>query len=264
MVTIAVYWIAASYVLGIGLTVDQMRRPLSEWQAAGRDRRFWVALTLIAGFHGLGEYVAAAYAIGVVPRFRAAESRGPRLMVQRMGTAIMSGWRRATPEVPAPRRFAAAEELVMVAALLVFASSFIHSVVIADHFEEFWLFGAFFAAVTCVQAAWTVLIYGDPLNRRLLLVGALSNGALVVVWTISRTVGVPVGPQPWRPEAVGVVDVLSTLDELVAVVLVMTVLVVRGSGGWIAPAYRRLAAMAAGPLFLYSTLAAFGGGGHHH
>jgi hypothetical protein len=59
MVTIAVYWIAASYVLGIGLVIDQLRRPLSEWQAAGRERRFWVALTLITGFHGMGQYVAA-------------------------------------------------------------------------------------------------------------------------------------------------------------------------------------------------------------
>jgi hypothetical protein len=264
MVRIAVYWIAASYVLGIGVALDQLRRPLSEWQAAGRERRFWVALTLITGFHGMGQYVAAAYAIDVMPRFRAAGPTGPRQALRRLSAAIMRGWRRATSHAPAARRFTAAEELVLVAAVLVFASSFIHAAVIADHFEEFWLFGAFFAAITGLQAAWTVLIYGDPLNRALLLVGAVGNGALVVVWTISRTIGVPVGPQPWRPEAVGVVDVLSTLDELVTVILVATVLGLRSSGASISPTYRRIAAMLAGPLFLYSTLAAFGGGHHHH
>jgi hypothetical protein len=263
MVTIALYWIAASYVLGIGLAIDQLRRPLPEWWAAGRDRRFWVALTLITGFHGLGQYVAAAYAVGVVPRFRAAGSAGPRRMLHRLSAAVMGGWRRATRGVPAPRDRTATQELVLVAALLVFASSFIHSVVIAVHFEEFWLFGALFAATTCLQAAWTVLIYGDPLNRRLLLAGAVGNGALVVVWAISRTSGVPVGPRPWRPEAVGVVDVLSTLDELAAVVFVAAVLALRGPRATISPAALRLAAMVAGPLFLYSALAAFGGGHHH-
>jgi hypothetical protein len=263
MVTIAVYWIAASYVLGIGLAIDQLRRPLSEWQAAGRERRFWVALTLITGFHGMGQYVAAAYAIDVVPRFRAVDSPGPRQMLRRLSAAIMGCWHRATRGVPAARSFTAVQELVLVAALLVFASSFIHAAVIADHFEESWLFGAFVVAVTCLQAAWTVLIYGDPLNRGMLLAGAVGNGALVVVWAISRTVGVPVGPQPWHPEAVGVADVLSTLDELATVVLVAAALLVRGPEASIPPAYRRIAAMVAGPLFLYSTLAAFGGGHHH-
>jgi hypothetical protein len=264
MVTVALYWIAASYVLGIGVAIDQLRRPLSEWQAAGRERRFWVALTLITGFHGLGQYVVAAYAIGVVPRFRAAASPGPRRVLQRLSAAIVGGWQRTTRGVPAARRFTAAEELVLVAALLVFASSFIHSVVIAVHFEEFWLFGALFAATTVLQAAWTVLVYGDPLNRRLLLAGAVGNAALVVVWTVSRTVGLPIGPRPWQPEAVGVVDVLSTLDEIAAVVLLAAVLAVRGRRPSISPAYLRLAAMVAGPLFLYSALAAFGGGHHHH
>jgi hypothetical protein len=176
-------------------------------------------------------------------------------MLQRLSAAIVGGWQRTTRGVPVPRRFTEAEELVLVGALLVFASSFIHTAVIVDHFEEFWLFGAFFAATTCLQAVWTVLVYGDPLNRRLLLAGAVGNGALVAVWAISRTIGVPLGPQPWRPEALGVADVLSTLDELAAVVLVAAVLALRARGAWISPAYLRLAAMVAGPLFLYSTLA---------
>ena len=35
MVTIAIYWIAASYIIGVGLAVDQLRRPLSEWRPPG-------------------------------------------------------------------------------------------------------------------------------------------------------------------------------------------------------------------------------------
>jgi hypothetical protein len=40
-------------------------------------------------------------------------------------------------------------------------------------------------------------------------------------------------------------------------------LALRGPRPTISPAYLRLAAMVAGPLFLYSALAAFGGGHHH-
>jgi hypothetical protein len=211
MVTVALYWIAASYLVGIGLVLDQLRRTPSEWQAAGRDRRFWVALSLILGFHGLGQYALAGYLGGVVPRLHRAPRAGSRRTFERFGAAVMRRWN-ASPGVTRGRGLGATEELALIAALLVFASSFIHSVVIADHFQEYWLFGAFFAVVTCLQAICTVLIYGSPLSRRLLVAGAVGNGALALVWAISRTVGVPVGPQPWRPEAAAPIDVPSALD----------------------------------------------------
>lgn len=265
MVTIAMYWIAASYVLGIGLAVDQLRRPLPAWEAAGRNRRFWVALTCLMGFHGLGEYAAVAYFVGVVPRFRPVEGAGPRRWLQGASAAFVRRGQRVDRAVTADRRRTATEELALVAALLVLVSSFIHSSQIAGHFEQYWLYGAFFAVVTILQAVWAGLVYRDPLNRRVLVAGALGNAALMVVWAISRTFGVPIGPRGWHPEAVGVIDVLSKLDELAAVVLIATVLArLRGTRESISPLYLRLAAMLAGPLFLYSVLAAFGGGGPHH
>ena len=83
------------------------------------------------------------------------------------------------------------------------------------------------------------------------------------MWAISRTVGVPFGPEPWTPESIGVVGLLSQADELVAVVLVAFVLArLGGARAAISQVYVRLAAMAAGPLFIYSLLSI--GGGHHH
>jgi hypothetical protein len=35
---------------------------------------------------------------------------------------------------------------------------------------------------------------------------------------VTRTTGVPLGPTPWRPEAFGSLDVVSTLAELVTLV----------------------------------------------
>lgn len=86
------------------------------------------------------------------------------------------------------------------------------------------------------------------------------------MWAISRTVGVPVGPQPWRPEAVAPIDVLSTLDKLAAVILVGVVLAaLRGrSRPSISQTHLRVASMVTGLLFIYSLMAPFPGGHHHH
>jgi len=252
MLLVVQIWIAASYVIGVGLAADQLRRPAPAWEAAGRDRRFWVALTLAMGFHGLGEYAAVAYATRVLPRFRGRERPDPRGAMQR---AVKLG--------RSDRARTHAEELVLVAGMLVFGSSVIHSVVIAEHFEEYWLFGTFFVVVTLAQAAWVVLVFGDPLNRRVLVAGAVGNALLVVVWAISRTVGVPFGPEPWTPESIGAIDLLSKADELIAVILVAVVLArLSGARAAISQLHVRLAATAAGPLFIYSLLTI--AGGHHH
>lgn len=272
LVTIAVCWIAASYVIAGALSAAQLRRPVSQWEAAGRDRRFWVSLTVILGFHGLGQYAAAAYLVAVRPRLRTAQrGRLPRRVepetaplaarLQRgVHDRIADGWRLAVLSRPK----SAADELAVLAALLVLASSLIHAVVTAVHFQEYWLFGACFAVSACLQAMWTAQIYGGPLSRPMLVAGAVGNGALAVVWAVSRTVGMPLGPHPWQPEAAGAVDILSTLDELLAVVLIAAVLACMRSRRPSIPAiYLRLATGLTGLLFLYSVLSPFAGGHHH-
>jgi hypothetical protein len=268
LTTIAVCWIAASYAIAIALPADQLRRPHSEWQAAGRDRRFWVTLTLIFGFHGLGQYAAAAYLVGVRPRLRAVEQARPARRM-RIGAAVADRWQGAERDRAARRwrrtaASSAAEELALLAALLVLASSLIHAVVIAVHFEEYWLFGVCFAVATVLQAIWTAQVYAGPLSRRLLVAGAVGNGALALVWAISRTAGLPLGPHPWQPEAVGAVDVLATLDELLAVALAGAALAcIRSGRPRIARPLLRLVTAFAGLLFLYSVLSPFAAGHHH-
>lgn len=259
MVTIAIYWIGASYVLGLGLLIDQLRRPLPAWEAAGRNRRVWVAMSLVTGFHGLAQYTAIAYLVGVVPRF-APERRGLRRALRRLNAAAAGLWRRFVPDL-AGRPRSPAEDVAYVAALLVLVSSGIHAVEIRPHFEEYWLYGAFFTIATVAQVAWAALVYRGHVTARVLVAGAVGNVALIAVWAISRMVGVPGD----GPEAVGVLDVLATLDELAAVVLVALALArLRGrSRRPISPLQLRLAVMLAGPLVLYSVLAAFGGGGQH-
>ena len=280
LTTIAVYWIAASYVIAIAIPADQMRRPASEWEAAGRSRRFWVALTMIMSLHGLGQYAAAAYLYNVRPRLRAVERRAairPRAIEQvaavrhadRAGVAVSGHWSSAL-RAHAARYTAraeptsAAEELTIVAALLMFASSVIHAAVTGAHFVEYWLFGVLFAVVTVAQAIWTAQVYAKPLNARLLVAGAVGNAALVAVWAISRTTGLPLGPDAGEPEAIGPADVMAVVDEVLSVLVIGAMLVcMRRRAGRMPRPVLALVIALAGAIWLYSMLSPFAAGHVH-
>ena len=62
-------WMMISWFTGVLLIFDQQRRPQAAWAAADRDRSWWTTMTVIGSFCALGLLCAAAYAIGVLPRF---------------------------------------------------------------------------------------------------------------------------------------------------------------------------------------------------
>jgi len=104
--------------------------------------------------------------------------------------------------------------------------------------------------------------------RHVVLLGALGNAALVAIWTISRTSGLPFGPEPWQAESVGVVDVVATLDELAVVILVAAILRAParahvGPGRTVMPGHSRLAPALVSALFSASLLAVMLGAHHH-
>ncbi|MDQ1509199.1 MAG: hypothetical protein QOG50_1043 [Actinomycetota bacterium] len=114
---------------------------------------------------------------------------------------------------------------ILVLALLSAAGAAIHSAVSAEHFDEAFVYGAFFLVASTAQAGWAALIVYRP-NRNLLVVGAVANSATIILWALTRTVGLPIGPQPWRAEPVGTFDLISTVLEL-AIVLGTATLVAR-------------------------------------
>jgi hypothetical protein len=61
-----------------------------------------------------------------------------------------------------------------------------------------------------------VLVLRQP-GRTLLTLGAVGNLAVVALWIMSRTVGVPIGPEVWRPEAITAIDSMATTLELAIV-----------------------------------------------
>jgi hypothetical protein len=88
-----------------------------------------------------------------------------------------------------------------------------HAAVGPAHFREAAAFGVFFALAAASQAGWAVLLLLRP-TRRLLVVGAIGNAAVVALWAVTRTIGLPIGPDPWRPEAIGAADALAAQLEI--------------------------------------------------
>jgi hypothetical protein len=86
-----------------------------------------------------------------------------------------------------------------------------------SHFAEYWLYGLFFVVVAWLQLAWAL---GVILRRWpwLLLAGVALNAGVIVVWILSRTVGVWVGPNATVSEAVSFPDTLSTALEALIVI----------------------------------------------
>src|SRR5436190_20568406 len=89
----------------------------------------------------------------------------------------------------------------------------IHVVASADHFGEWWLFGLFFAVLAGWQASWGILLFREP-SERALITGAGVNTGVALLWLMTRTIGLPLGPETWSPERIGVLDVAATVDEL--------------------------------------------------
>lgn len=102
----------------------------------------------------------------------------------------------------------------------------VHVAVCPEHFREALRFGIFFLLISLFQTAWSVAVARRP-TRLLFLAGAVVNAGCVVLWAITRTVGLPFGLSD--VEAVGVIDMVATVAEVATVLGCATCL------GWTLP-----------------------------
>jgi len=127
------------------------------------------------------------------------------------------------PEAPAagppePKREAGFEPMLRPAlALLSMGAAVIHFVVVPGHWDEYWGQGLFFIIAAIAQLLWAVWILVAP-SRLLYLAGAAGNAAIVALWIVTRTYGVPAGPGAGEREAVEFADTLATVFEVLLVV----------------------------------------------
>jgi len=151
-------------------------------------------------------------------------------------------------------------------ALLSLGAAGVHFAVTGLHFGETWYHGTFFAMVAWLQLIWAVAILVKP-SRRLLLAGIVGNLVVAEVWLVSRTIGIPFGPDSGTAEAVGFVDVLTTVFEVAIILGALALLKpsfaarpVRATGGLAAVGVVGAAVIALSTYSLTPTFAS----SHHH
>ena len=107
--------------------------------------------------------------------------------------------------------------LPAVAALSLMAG-LIHLWVVPEHLEEWWGYGAFFLVAAAAQVVYVPILLRWP-NRTVLLLGIAGNSAIVLLYLLTRVVGIPLfGPEAGEVEGVGIIDVCATVSEAAIVV----------------------------------------------
>ncbi len=143
---------------------------------------------------------------------------------------------------------------------LAWTTGLIHALAAVQHLDEYVLYAVFFVLLALAQIGWGIAVYRGP-SRRLLSAGALMSLAVAALWIVSRTSGLPIGPEPGAPEAVGAIDSIATANEIVLALLVFLDLRQKEPGA-LARGCGRLTTIAAVCLILLSSLAFIGGHAH--
>lgn len=108
--------------------------------------------------------------------------------------------------------------ILYAAAGLSLLAALIHLRVVPEHLEEWWGYGTFFVVCAVLQALYAPILLRRP-GRPVLLIGAAGNLAVVILWLVTRTTGIPLfGPHAGDVEEIGALDVICTLAEVGIVV----------------------------------------------
>ncbi|HEX4654764.1 MAG TPA: hypothetical protein VH274_03360 [Mycobacteriales bacterium] len=129
-----------------------------------------------------------------------------------LGADLRSWWRRTGRSGPQ------APTVMLVAAVLSLAAALIHVAVCPEHFREGTVYGLFFAVSAGCQLGWSALVLARPAGWNA-TTGLLGNAAIVMLWAVTRTVGIPLGPAAGDVERVGVLDLLCAGCEIGVVTL---------------------------------------------
>ncbi|MEY2417674.1 MAG: hypothetical protein QOG90_354 [Actinomycetota bacterium] len=105
-------------------------------------------------------------------------------------------------------------------ALALVVTAVIHLAVVPEHLHEWPAAGVFFVVLSIVELGLAAAVVRGK-SRTTFLVGGAISVASAALWMASRTVGLPIGPEAFSPEAIAAPDVFATvLEALAAVVFV--------------------------------------------
>ena len=152
----------------------------------------------------------------------------------------------------------------LTAAGLLAAAGGLHLAALPGHLNESFVAGAFFAVTAAAQLVGAVLVVTRPSTRTVQAVVA-GNIAVLVLWVMSRTTGLPTGGELGMREPFGLLDGLAAAAEILVVVAGLAIMIRapkftgRRHGSWRAALALVLAWMVSGGAGL-----AVADGGHHH
>jgi FtsP/CotA-like multicopper oxidase with cupredoxin domain len=110
------------------------------------------------------------------------------------------------------------------AAVLSAIAALAHLWAVPEHFREWWGYGLFFLVVAAGQGFYGGILPGRP-RPYLLPLGVAGNLAVVALYVVTRTVGVPFfGPHAGEVEGVGALGLTATVAELALVVALVALL----------------------------------------
>lgn len=99
------------------------------------------------------------------------------------------------------------------------AAGLIHVVASPSHLDEWIGYGMFFLSAATCQILYAVVLGIQPPSRSIFWTGIIGNAAIIVLWFITRTVGIPFfGPEAGKVEPVGLLDSLSKLIEVTLII----------------------------------------------
>jgi hypothetical protein len=112
--------------------------------------------------------------------------------------------------------------MLLVGALV--AAAAVHAAVVPEHLTEWPAAGMFFLLLTIWELAVAGLLLARVEERLVLVAVAVVSIGPLLLWLWSRTVGMPFGPEPGQPEAVGLPDLLACALELGALAAAVALL----------------------------------------
>ena len=102
---------------------------------------------------------------------------------------------------------------VLLLSLAAAGAGVIHLVHAPAHVTQWAPLGIGFFVSGVLQVGWAGAVLVSD-SRRLLLAGAAGSAVFVGFYLLTRTVGIPLGPEAFQPEAFGRADVLCTALEV--------------------------------------------------
>jgi hypothetical protein len=109
------------------------------------------------------------------------------------------------------------------AAVLSLGAAWIHFAFVESHWRDWWAYGAFFLACGVGQALFVPAILRWP-RTGVVLTGIAGNLAIIGMYVMSRTKGIPMGPHARVVEKATAIDLACTGLEIVLVGVLVVML----------------------------------------